>query len=406
MVDSNAAEEPVGVMGTNIEGDFLNVIARRQLKGNIENCFNNTDVAIAGTKLSAYEMAENVLTDQEKRAGSALVDLGAGTTTVVVYKNNIVRHLVTLPIGFANIIQDLTSLQLDEREAEQILLKYGNAYVADGEDDETLTQTYTTSYDTKIKVSEIQHVVEARLTEILNNVKNQIDISNFGNVLLGGVVLTGGGSNMKNIEKAATATFNKIEKVRIARSINQPIIKNSNVTNLTIDNGMSNSIISLLMSGEENCVGEKFDNQRNMFEEEKKKQELEASKEAAAQAAKQEADNLETLERHKNIFRQAIAEMDVTRTSVEENGKDSKLRKRSLAKAAETLKLLEAEEYTQCVKLLEPKEKYKQALKEAADLSERLTTAVSNLRATVRKAEEDNSFFNRFKTVLNEMVND
>ena len=90
IIDSTPVEEPVGVMGTNIEGEYLNIIANHQLRDNIETCFAKTDVCIAGTKVAAYELAQNVLTDQEKRAGSVLVDLGAGTTTVVVYKNNIV----------------------------------------------------------------------------------------------------------------------------------------------------------------------------------------------------------------------------------------------------------------------------------------------------------------------------
>ena len=276
VVDSNVVDDPVGVMGTNIEGEYLNVIARRKLRGNIENCFNNTDVRIAETKLSAYELAKNVLTDQEKRAGSVLVDLGAGTTTVVVYKNNIVRHLVTLPIGSANITQDLMNLEIDEAEAEEVKQKYGNAYIEDSESsDDYLSQTYTTSYDRKVKISEIQHIIEARLTEIIANVKNQISNTPYANQLLGGIVLTGGGANMKNIEKAFANLNLNIDKVRIARSLNQPVIKNSDVKNLSTDNGMGNSIISLLISGDANCVGdEKYDPNGNMFDNDKKEKDI------------------------------------------------------------------------------------------------------------------------------------
>ena len=93
VVDSLPVDDPQGVFGSNIEGEYLNIIARNQLRGNIRTCLNQVGVEIAGTRLSALELAKNVLTEQEKRAGCAMIDLGAGTTTVVVYRQNIVRFV-------------------------------------------------------------------------------------------------------------------------------------------------------------------------------------------------------------------------------------------------------------------------------------------------------------------------
>ena len=81
IVDSAPTDDPQGVFGANIEGEFLNIIARKQLRGNIQTCFNNVGLDIAGTKLSAIELSKNVLTEQEKRAGCAMVDLGAGMSS-------------------------------------------------------------------------------------------------------------------------------------------------------------------------------------------------------------------------------------------------------------------------------------------------------------------------------------
>lgn len=400
-VDSNVVEEPVGVMGTNIEGEYLNVIARRQLKESIESCFNNTDVRIADTKLAAYELAKNVLTDQEKRAGSALVDLGAGTTTVVVYKNNKVRHLVTLPIGFANITQDLTSLQIDENEAEEVKLKYGNAYVEDSDEShDFLQQTYTTSYDRKIKVSQIQQVIEARLTEIILNVKHQISNSNYDNQLLGGLVLTGGGAEIKNIEKAFANQNLKVDKIRIAKTINQPVVKNSDVKNLVVDNGMANSILSLLISGEENCVGEAFGGNdifaANQVSEERKAQEEELKAENKA---------VQDLENAKDRMRQLLNDIEAKIQDLSENGKSANLRQSCEQLAVEASHAL-GESYEACITKLEPKEKYKLSVSEARKLHTKLDESIEALRAAVKSAKEENSWKTKIRNMINEIVNE
>ena len=103
VVDSSVIADPVGVMGTNIEGEFLDVIAKNTLRTNIETVFANVGVEIVEGLISPLQLANNVLTDAEKRSGCALVNLGADTTTLVVYKNNIVRYLVTIPLGSNNI---------------------------------------------------------------------------------------------------------------------------------------------------------------------------------------------------------------------------------------------------------------------------------------------------------------
>ncbi len=405
-VDGIATEEPVGVMGTKIEGEYLNIIARHQLRSNIETCFNNTNVSIADTRLSAYELAENVLTDQDKRAGSVLIDLGAGTTTVVIYTNNILRHLVTLPIGMANITQDLTALNVEPAEAEQIKLKYGNAHPDDNDESaELMAQTYTTSFGQTHKVAEIQQVIEARLTEIIKNVENQIQKSDYGyKEFIGGIVLTGGGSNMKNIEKVFADSKLKIEKVRIARTLNQPVIKNSTVTNLSIDSGMAASIISLLMSGEENCVGERF-NGKDMFRAAEADEKIGEKQQREQEEAKAEAEAVERLETYKNAIRDKITELEHTLKDVKENGKDGKLRKRASEKADDA-ESIQDDDYKKTIELLEQKDKYKQTVKEAKELGERLAKSADNLKEAVEKAKKDNSPWRKFLNTLGDLADD
>ena len=126
VIDQNTVADPVGVMGTNVDGEFLDIIAKQKMRSNIQTVFANTDIEIADTLISPLELAENILADSEKRSGCVLIDLGAETTTVLVYKNNIVRYLVTIPLGMNNVNKDLATIQLDDAEAEEIKLKYGD----------------------------------------------------------------------------------------------------------------------------------------------------------------------------------------------------------------------------------------------------------------------------------------
>jgi len=407
-VDGTSVDDPVGVMGAKIDGDYLNVIARRKLRNNIETCFENTDVRVADYKLAAYELAENILTDQEKRAGSVLVDLGAGTTTVVVYKNNILRYLATLPIGMANITQDLMSFQVDEDEAEKLKLQYGNASLEDAEQEaEGEPQNYTTSDGRNLKLADIQHYIYARTKEILDNVENQVANSGYEMQLLGGWVLTGGGSNMKNIENAVKGLKLKIDKVRIARNISEtpmskPVIKNSNVTKLSLESGHANGVISLLMAGDENCVGEKYSG-RDMFDDAKKQSEVDERLAAAAELAKKETEMQQKLERYKDEMRKKISELENLRTQVLENGKDKTLRNHADAVAVTAVEIVD-DGYKEAVSVLSAKEKFGQTIRESQELIDKLNTCAGKLAQTVKDAKSENSWLGKLKRTLGDMV--
>ena len=399
-----APDDPVGIVGTKIENEYLNVIARRTLRNNIETCFSNTDVKIKEMRLAAYDLAENVLTDQEKRAGSVLVDLGAGTTTVVVYKNNILRHLVTLPIGSANITQDITSWQIDEAEAEVLKLQYGNAIEENKEENEDTTpQTYTTTYGKVIKLSDIQSTINARMVEIIANIHQQIINSGYANQLLGGVILTGGGAAMKNIAKAFSERL-KMEKVRVAEHLNITVIKNSTVTNFTADNVRSTSIISLLEGGSENCVGEKKSAQPSMFEQHDKEVEIAQRKQEEQRSAEAEAAALSKLEEFKNQIRHFITRLEQKYQDVRDEGEKKSIRKSATAFVEDAKNLL-GHEFDRVIAQLESKEKNRQTIREARDLEIKLNEAIEKLQGEVSDAESKNSVWSKFKNSLENLVN-
>lgn len=247
-IGNNLLTEPVGTTANSIEGNYLNIIARPSVKQNIRQCLAHTGYDIAGFTISPMATADAVLTTNEKRSGCALIDFGADTTTVSVYKNNILRHVCVIPLGGNNITKDITSKQIEEDDAEQIKLRYASAYTEHKEGEEVQDCELTIDGKFTILSRTLEDIVEARVNEILNNVFNQIKLSNYSDSLMAGIIVTGGMANMPDIDKAIT-NITKIEKVRIALAGETNIVGNTIIPK----NGKSNTLIGILMSGEENC---------------------------------------------------------------------------------------------------------------------------------------------------------
>lgn len=405
VVDSSAIADPVGVMGTNIEGEFLDVIAKTNLRSNIETVFANAGVAIVEGLIAPLQLANNVLTDAEKRSGCALVDLGADTTTLVVYKNNIVRYLVTLPLGCNNINKDLSTLPIDEAETEDVKLKYGDACQDGDIADEADTQFYTTTDGRQIDVVTIKNVIEARMGEIIANVSNQIVNSDYSGKLLAGIVITGGGSNMKNIVKAF-AKSTKVDKVRVANKVNQMVVKTSNASGITLDDVQTTTIVSLLLAGTVSCGGEAIDGAPNIFDLQMKDEERRKRQEEADAAAAAEAQDAIAFDAVKSEIRSAYDKVQKQMIELERYGTDKKVRQKAKELSLNILDEAIGEKYEKAYQALEGKEKFKQSLKEGSDLAEMLKNAVDELTDMVNKARSENSLLGRIKRTLNDIVSE
>lgn len=251
-VDALYQLDPVGIPCSRLEGNFLNILWRKTFYKNLNQCLNKAGVEIAELYLAPLALADAVLTETEKRTGCALIDLGADTTTVLVYYKNILRHLAVIPLGGENITKDITSLLMEDSQAEQMKLKYASAYTDNSDIDDN--KKYPIDQDRKVDSRKFIEIVESRLQEIIENVFYQIP-NEYADKLIGGIILTGGGSNMPNIEKAFTNQA-PTEKIRIAKFVNQNI--NSNLPEITTHTGTMNTILGLLAKGDINCAGEEI----------------------------------------------------------------------------------------------------------------------------------------------------
>lgn len=251
-VDALYQLDPVGIPCSRLEGNFLNILWRKTFYKNLNQCLNKAGVEIAELYLAPLALADAVLTETEKRTGCALIDLGADTTTVLVYYKNILRHLAVIPLGGENITKDITSLLMEDSQAEQMKLKYASAYTDNSDIDDN--KKYPIDQDRRVESRNFIEIVESRLQEIIENVFYQIP-NEYADKLIGGIILTGGGSNMPNIEKAFTNQA-PTEKIRIAKFVNQNI--NSNLPEITTHTGTMNTILGLLAKGDINCAGEEI----------------------------------------------------------------------------------------------------------------------------------------------------
>lgn len=243
-------DDPIGIQAEHLEGNFLNVLWRRSFYRNINKSLDNAGIKVAEMYLAPLAMADSVLTEAEKRACCVLVDLGAETTTVSVYYRDKLRHIAVLPLGGSNVTKDLESLQIDEINAEAMKLKHASALT--NEKDIDADATLPIGDGRTILSRKFIQVVEARMLEIVENVKYLVP-HEFADKLLGGIVLTGGGSNMKNVEKLFHEVFGA-EKVRIAKSTTLNINKKDSDVILAED-GTTNTILGLLAKGDMNCAG-------------------------------------------------------------------------------------------------------------------------------------------------------
>ena len=412
VVDQNVVTDPVGVMGTYIEGSYLDIIANTKLLQNINTVFSNTHVSVLDVPIAPCELAARVLTDVEKRSGCAMVDLGADTTTVVIYKNNIVRFLVTIPLGMNNINKDfMSALQFSEQEAEDLKIKFGDAYpLKSSTPVEGEVTEYTATDGRVLSVSFIKSVIEARVVEIVENVNEQIQRSNYFDKLLAGIVIVGGGSEMKNID-SLFLSVTKVEKVRIGNAIDAHIVKASGITQPTFETTRGLTILSLLMAGKESCTSAADSEPKviqpspdliaQMEEEEKKKR----MREQAEQQAKEDAKMAISFDAVKQRVRQELNVVEKAIADVRKFGGDKKVREDAVKVSERSLNVI-TEDFQKALDILSSKDKYRADAAEGKALADKLRTANDELVQAINKAKEDGKLINRFTRWLNEIVND
>ena len=379
--------DPVGVQTDHIEGRFLNIIARNSVKQNIVQCFEQATIGIAEDSedlIAPLVLAEAILTPSEKRSGCVLVDFGADTTTILIYRNNILRHLAVIPLGGNNITKDICSQQIEEEDAEALKIKFGKAYV---EPTEEYDENKIFSLDNKcsIQAQLLEDIVEARTNEILDNIANQIILSGYENNLMAGAILTGGASNMNKLEEAFSKRT-KIQKIRFAKET-QYVIKGSELPK----DGSYNTLMALLAAGKENCclaIPEVITPEPI--------KEI-GRKDIEGQLFTMDGESVEEIRKQEELQRQRAKEAAL-----------------AAEKAAKEAAEIERKRKIECEELLKEAEgfkedkKFKEALKRLSKAREMQIPekegAISTLEKEIKKLKEENSIGNKFAAIFNKIL--
>jgi cell division protein FtsA len=196
-------KEPIGMSGVRLEANFHIITGQISAAKNIHRCVTKADLEVDDLILEPLASAEAVLSDEEKEAGVALVDIGGGTTDIAIFHEGIIRHTAVIPFGGNIITEDIkTGCTIMKKQAEQLKVKFGSALGSESQANEIVCIPGLRGRDPKeISVKNLAHIIQARMEEIIEQVFYEIKNSGFQKQLIGGIVLTGGGAMLKNISQ-------------------------------------------------------------------------------------------------------------------------------------------------------------------------------------------------------------
>ncbi len=193
--------EPVGMEGRKLEAKFNVIIGEEASIERIHRCFQRAGLKLSGIVLQPLASAEAVLSDDEKELGVAVVDIGGGTTDLCIYYDKVIRHIAVIPVGGNIINKDIHSYGILKRYIEKLKVNYGEAVPERATADKYITIPSVGGQAPKeIAVRTLAGIIEARMYDIIEYVKLEIEKCGYKNKLGAGIVLTGGGANLKNLD--------------------------------------------------------------------------------------------------------------------------------------------------------------------------------------------------------------
>ncbi|MCI4648310.1 MAG: cell division protein FtsA [Phaeodactylibacter sp.] len=195
--------DPIGMSGIRLEANFHIITGQISASNNIHRCVERTGLKVANMTLEPIASASAVLSEEEKEAGVALVDIGGGTTDITIFQEGIIRHTAVIPFGGNVITKDIKEgCTVMKPQAEKLKVKFGSALAEEVYDNRIISIPGLRGQDHKeISEKNLARIIQARVEEILDYVIWEIRRSGFERKLIGGIVLTGGGALLNHIDK-------------------------------------------------------------------------------------------------------------------------------------------------------------------------------------------------------------
>jgi len=201
--NENGIKEPIGMSGNRIEANFHIVTGQIAAAKNIQRCVEGSNIIPANMILEPLASAASVLSKEEKEAGVALVDIGGGTTDLAIFHNDIIRHTAVIPFGGNIVTEDIKEgCSVMRRQAEQLKVKFGSALATKSMENEMISIAGLRGRKPKeVSVKTLAKIIQSRMEEIIEEVLHEMKVSGYLDSLIGGIVITGGGSQLRNLQQ-------------------------------------------------------------------------------------------------------------------------------------------------------------------------------------------------------------
>ncbi|GHB33465.1 cell division protein FtsA [Mongoliitalea lutea] len=194
-------KDPVGMSGSRLEADFHIITAQTTAINNINRCVRRADLYSKELILEPLASSLAVLSDLDKEAGVCLVDIGGGTTDIAIFHDGIIRHTAVIPLGGNIITTDIKEgCMVLHNQAELLKTKFGRAIPEEANPNEIVSIPGLRNRPPKeISIKNLASIIQARMEEIIEYVQSELVASGYYKKLAGGIVLTGGGSQLQGV---------------------------------------------------------------------------------------------------------------------------------------------------------------------------------------------------------------
>lgn len=250
--DQGGIQNPVGMSGVRLEAKIHIVTGAVTSAHNIVKCANRSGLDVCDIVLEPLASGEAVLTDEEKDLGTALLDLGGGTSDLAIFLGKNIKHTFVLSLGGNNLTNDISiGLRASQAEAEKIKIKYGTCIARDISNEETIeVPGMGGRKPRKLPRQILGEILEPRIEEIFTLIKREIFRAGMDNFITSGLVLTGGTSLLHGITDIAESIFDVPSRLGTPRGI-------SGLTDV-VNNPMYATGVGLVLYGAKNQPEKKF----------------------------------------------------------------------------------------------------------------------------------------------------
>jgi cell division protein FtsA len=201
--NESGIKNPIGMSGIRLEANFHIITGQIAAARNIYKCVQKAGLEVSELTLEPLASADAVLSGEEKEAGVVLVDIGGGTTDVAIFQDGIIRHTAVIPFGGNVITEDIKEgCTIIKNQAELLKIKFGSALASENQENEIVSIPGLRGRPHKeISVRNLSAIIQARMEEIIEHVYYEIKHSGYEKKLIAGIVVTGGGAQLKHVSQ-------------------------------------------------------------------------------------------------------------------------------------------------------------------------------------------------------------